>query len=379
MSDMMMITKKELNYIETLYLYCNLETFCDPSIQYHDIDDYGRYILFMKWAKDCYLPDAVPLGESKGRMWYKFPHYRIGIMDFRIAKKANQFNCIIQYEQHYMITLDRELKDIDLPFGGTKKDYHIKRIDVTKIAQTDIDYTVNYGYISPYRQKANYYGTIYLGHRKNGNVFRIYNKTKELLETENYSKIELLSSYFGNIENLYTFELELQRKYLKETMGITTLDDLDKVYKAYNNIVGKIRMYPITDQNQKYIEKNKRERIKATLITEYEDYQRVKKRSYKPSIDYAIERNMKTVSRYIDSMGINDKDEIKKVYAQFASSYSSKLGDFEVTYEPTLIKKEYDETFNKIDIIRANQTNDLLKEAIRAFAPTETQDPSELF
>jgi len=162
-------------------------------------------------------------------------------------------------------------------------------------------------------------------------------------------------------------------------MGITTLDDLEKVYKAYSNIVGKIRMYPITDQNQKYIEKNKRERIKATLITEYEDYERVKKRSYKPSIDYAIERNMKTVNRYIDSMGIDDKEEIKKVYARFASSYSSKLGDFEITYEPTLIKDEYDETYNKINTLRANQTNDLIKESIRAFAPTEIQNPSELF
>ena len=320
------ITEKELNYIETLYIYANLESFVlekytskdflMPDVSFdelQDIYDHDKYRLMLGYVHDTIISKAEYLGNSKGRDWYKLDNYRMGIMDYEKAKKSNQFNVEIQYTQKHLFSIDPNLKGLDLPFDGELSQYHIKRIDITQIVKTEKDYLSDFGFISPYRtmdrlSKGSKTETVYLGHRRNGSVFRMYDKTVEL-KTDNkdhpidYGKIELLGGYFGDIENLYTFELELHRKYLKPAFGIDTLDDLEKVYKAYHEIVGKIKIYKDNDENKKHVRLKHYERIKeAFCFTEYKEFKRLNTREKKGySEEYLVNKISKMMVRYEDS------------------------------------------------------------------------------
>jgi len=386
------ITQKELNYIETLYLYANLEDFITKEsnaldwlinevnqktqklITFEDVEslyDHEKYTNMLSYVYDTLLFDAELLGDSNGRFWYKLDNYRIGIMDFDKAKSSNQFNVEIQYEQHHMFTLDRNLKGLDLPFVGTFDQYRIKRIDICKIFKSPIDYTVGHNYLSPYRNPnghSRHENTVYLGNRKNGNVFRMYPKTKELMETENYKKIELLSKYFGDIENLYTFELELHRNQLKGTLGIDTLSELEKLYQAYGNIVGKIRIYEDNDHNKRLLKGNHRSRIKGLLITDFVDYERLEKKRYKPSKSYAMDRQKRTFNRYIESMNIVDDVEIDNLRLEFGMNISSNYKqDVIIEFEDSDFTFGINKMKEKHEVIRNNQDNLLELEAKRAF------------
>jgi len=420
------ITEKELNYIETLYLYANLEDFItkdshaldwligeinqktNKRITFKDVEPLyseEKYSHMLSYVYDTLLHSARYLGDASGRSWYEFDNYRIGIMDYKKAKIANQFNVEIQYEQHHMFTLDSSLKGLDLPFGGTHDQYHIKRIDICKIFKSPIDYTIGHNYLSPYRNVNGHNrkdNSVYLGNRRNGNVFRMYPKTIELRETENYKKMELLSSYFGDIEDLYTFELELHRSQLKGTLGIDTLGDLDKVYKAYKNIVGKIRIYKDTDKNKKLVKQGNRSRIEGLMITDYIDYERVLKKRYKTSKEYAMSRQEKTFNRYIESMGITEEKAINKLKLEFAINIASndkqdvKI-EFEDRKELTIDKVPFKidgMTFYKdSDFVnelgysemkekheRMRDGNDKLQsEAINAFRLVPFNDPRKIF
>lgn len=388
MSDVKIVTEKELNYIETLYLSCNLEDFLVekrksvPSVLDHglhvssdDLSDnltaHEAYKYMMSYYYDTLftLPPCISLGVAEGRTWYKMPNYRIGIMDYNTAKKANQFNCVIQYEQHYMFTLDQDLNNIDYPFGGSPKNYNIKRIDVTKIIKCNTDYTKGYGFISPFRGIANYYGTIYLGHRKNGNVVRIYDKTKELLDTDNGKKIELLSSYFGDIENLYTFELELRRSHLKENLGIQTMADIPKIFEVYKNTLGKIRIYEDTDHNKKLIAQGNRSRINAEILTDFEEFSRIKKKKYVPSVDYAIDKAVRILDRYLSSM---DLDRTNENYLPLINKIISKRIDNSFM-DTTLVltPNDFSDSIRKMKFkhiaMRDNQSNDLERDSFRIY------------
>ena len=379
MNDRKIITEKELNVIETLYLYCNVEDFINTLnlndyVLSDDISPAIAYEKFMNYYKDYLVDNSKYLGFSKGRDWYQFNNYRLGIMSYDTARKANQFNCVIQYEWHYMYSLDKDLSNIVLPFEQDFKKYHIKRIDITKIAKVNTDYTVNHNYISPFRRKDNVNGTIYLGHRKNGNVFRMYNKTKELLtDTKehpiNHTKIDILSRYFGDIEDLYTFELELSRSYLKEVLGIQTLEDLPKVYKAYKNIVGAIRFYKDNDRNKRLIANNHHDRVSCKRLTDFVDYDRLEKKRYKPSIDYAIEKIIRVADQYIDSSKLERSNDN---YMEFVNAlllrrlnYDNK--DVVLSFEDTALSDEIDQMRIKLSLMRDNQSNELEIEADRYF------------
>ena len=324
------------------------------------------------YIHDTLLVHAEYIGEASGRMWYRLPNYRLGIMDFKKAKKANQFNIEIQYEQAHMFTLEPSLKGLDLPFDGTLEQYHIRRVDITQIVKTEHDYLTNHNFISPYRAMDRFSRngvteTVYLGHRKSGNVFRMYNKTIELMTDNkdhpiNYKKIELLSKYFGDIENLYTFELELHRKYLKPTFGIDTLADLEKVYGAYHEIVGKIRIYEENDENKKLVKGKHHNRIKDLYsFTDYEEFERVNKKKYKPSKYYAIDKAVKAIKGYESSMGsLTDSERLLMLDEV---SYRLMGRDIEIH----LGESEYETMHNRFDAIRDGQTNDLEKEAQVAF------------
>jgi hypothetical protein len=421
------VTEKELNYLETLCLYANLEEFITKDshaldwligetnqktnklITIVDIENmYGeeKYKHMLGYIYDTLLINAKEyLGDGNGRSWYEFDNYKLGIMEYDKANKANQFNVEIQYFQHHMFRLDSNLKGLELPFDGTHDQYHFKRIDICKMFKSPIDYTTGHNYLSSYRnvnghnRKEN---TVYLGNRRNGNVFRMYPKTIELKETENYKKMELLSSYFGDVEDLYTFELELHRSQLKGTLDIDTLDDLEKVYQAYKNIVGKIRIYKDTDHNKKLLKQGNRSRIKGLMITDYVEYDRILKKRYKPSKDYAMSRQEKTFNRYIETMGIKEEKEINKLRIEFGMNIASN-GKQEVRIEfedvtETVIEKvpfkidgmtfykdsnsvlELGQNEMKERYERLRDGNDQLQsEANNAFSPRVFNDPSKIF
>lgn len=365
MNDKKIIPQIERNYIETLYLYCNIEDFAQLKEHHPSF----AYFNMMSYINDVMLPKAKCLGDADGRTWYQFKNYRMGLMGYDKAKVANQFNCKIQYEQHHMWTLDKSLNGLDLPFSGSRSYYHIQRIDITKIAKLDMDYTSNHGYISPYNGMRKEYGTVYLGHRRNGNVFRIYNKTKELLDTENYKKIEMLSQYFGDIENLYTFELELKRKHLKGSLGIETLSDLDKVYAASQNIISKIRFYRDNDHNKRLLKNDNRDRISCKVLSEFVEYERLPKKKYKPSFPYAVDSIVKTMDRYIESMELpKSNDEYMKFINEIISRrVNSNSGDMVITYEDTQENMSHNGMLRKWEAMRDGQSNDLEVEARRIF------------
>lgn len=373
MTDTKIITEHELNYIETLYLSCNLEDFIS-MLEFNDYDlnidivPHRAYTLMMDIVIDHLIIEAEYLGESKGRVWYRFLDYRIGIMPYDRAKKANQYNCVIQYEQHYMFTLNKNLDGIKLPFNGDRSQYKIKRIDVTKIAKHKADYIENHWFISPYRKVRYEQGTIYLGHRNNGNVFRLYNKTKELLDTENDRKIELLTKYFGDIENLWTYELELSRSYLKENLNIDTLADLDKVYLAYKNIVGQIRIYDNNDRNKKLVAQGKRERIKAFVLSDFEEYERVEKKKYDPSFDYLINGMKKRIKKFYENMEIElSPSEFIRIVSALSEGVDFEGKELTINFENSDIEVEKAQMTAKHERIRASQGNDLEIESKRYF------------
>jgi hypothetical protein len=404
------VTEKQLNYIETLYLYANLEDFVEyesnaldwllGEVNQHTHKMIGRkdilnlyssekYSLMMDYIYDTMLHSAEFLGDSKGRAWYKFTNYRLGIMDYDTAKKSNQFNIEIQYTQAHMFTLDPELKGLELPFDGTIDQYYIKRIDVSQIVKTPIDYLTNYNYISPYRamdrfSKNGRTETVYLGHRKSGNVFRMYNKTIELnVDTKDhpidFKKIELFAGYFGDIEDLYTFELELHRKYFKSTFGIDTLADLDKVYKAHKEIVGKIRVYEDNDYNRKLLMDNNRDRIDSLFFVEYEEFKRVLKKKYKTSERYMVDKAVGAFNRYEDSL-----DEPLSLGSKFGiidMILSRILGDKDVTieFDDSDCVKEYNAFIDKAQLLRGNHDDQLFKESNEAFSPIMLQNSNDLF
>lgn len=390
------ITEKELNYIETLYLYTNLETFISekstaldwvigmdkegggimmPS-DVEEMYDAEKYTHMLTYVHDTMLQDAEYIGDANGRTWYKFDNYRLGIMDFYAAKKSNQFNVEIQYYQHHMFTLDPKLKNLELPFDGTFDQYHIKRIDVSQIVKTPQDYLTNYGFISPFRkihkegtsQKTE---TIYLGNRKNGNVFRMYNKTIELkVDTKekpiDYKKIALFTNYFGDIENLYTFELELHRRYLKPSFGIDKLSDLEKVYKVYSQTVGKIEIYKDNDKNKDHIRLKNYDRIDTMQFTEYKEFKRLKSKTYKPSKDFLVKTNVDRFERFEKSLS-EPLSYVQRliIIDEIVSGILKKDVSIEITSSQEEIN--YDKFVEKVENVRQNQDNSLEKEAYRAF------------
>ena len=368
MNDKKIITQKEKNYIETLYLNFNLENASDNENQHGTLKYYNVY----KYMADTMLCNAKYLSDADGRSWYQFPNYRLGIMPYDKAKIANQFNCVIQYEQHHLFTLDKNLTGLDLPFDVSREHYHIKRIDITKIAKHEEDYTINHGYLSPFKghplRPNRKEETVYLGNRKNGNVFRMYPKTIELIATRNYKKIALLSEYFGDIENLWTYELELHRKYLKGSLGIETLAQLDQIYLANKNIVGKIRFFKDTPANKKLLEQKNQSRIKALVLTDFEEYKRVEKKVYKPSYSWHINALKKEIKRYLAAgLEENEINYYMKMLTELTQDLDIEGKELTFNFENSDLVTEKAQMTAEHNIMRDNQGNDLEIEARRHF------------
>lgn len=355
-------------YIETLYLATNLH----EHIEGNDTEYNKHLIALNKFynfipSLDCYL------GLSGGREWYQLDNYRIGIIvDYDLAIRANWYTCVIQYSQSHMFTLSSNLEDIDLPFSDDITKYHINRADVTHIYKSPVDYLNGYGIISRYRkvttiEENRRVETKYLGSRNSGNMVRWYNKTKELKSKEDYKKINLIHNYFGGIDDLYTIELELRRDYLKRN-NIDTLQDLKKVYALYKDNIGSMRIYKDTEVNKRHIELKNYDRIVTLKIAEYVKYDRPKTDKKAPSRKYFIERFERSFKRFSNSsydMGFSEKMSLINALGNIV--FDRELKEVEFYIEDCEEITATNEMYQKITLLRDNQSDDLEIEAKRAF------------
>lgn len=322
MNNTRIIPQLEKNYIDTLYLTCDLSDFhtsvTDCNASYRSLHEY--YLSSMaidpnflwEYFPQKNLTDLLkPIIDKNGYQWFKTPNYRLGLLipeKYHNAKKLNWSTVIIQYDHTHIFSLNLQLKGLDLPFTSDRSLYKIKRIDVTKTIKHDVDLTKNHGYLTrthddPFNP-TRHINTVYLGNRSNGKVFRLYPKTVELLETKNSHKTELYAQFFGDIENLYTFELELNRKYLTKYLGISILSDLPKLIPASQNIISQIRIVENTPRNRYLHSQKHGNRIKALVLTDYVDYERPLRKTYIPSKTYAQQKMLTVQNNYFDSMNI---------------------------------------------------------------------------
>jgi len=361
--DELLILADSVHYIETLFLQTNLHSHIKGELSNDKKHQIGLSELY-----DSILSGADYMGSAKGREWYRTKNYRIGVItDYDKAIKSNWYTVLIQYSQEHMFSARADINKIELPLTADKSLYKIQRADATLIYKSDIDYLNGYGVISRFRKqhtidKCGVIETKYFGSRSGGNMVRWYNKTNELKQTENYKKIELLSAYFGDIENLYTIELEMNREFLLRTMNIDTLEDVAKVKEAYKNIIGAMRIYELNSTNEKLLNSNNRSRIKAFKFSEWLDYKRREKKRYKPSKAYLVDRMKKSSFKYIESMGVKDED-INKELLTIVNDYLREIDiggsdDLVISYEPTTLTEEIKSMREKHERVRG--VNDLL-------------------
>jgi len=370
MNDKQIIPEIEKNYIDTLYLSCNLQDFCTDSSKHSTL---GYWEQKEKLKEKYLVPGVEYSGLANGYSWFKLDNFSIGIMEYDQAIRTNQPNCVIQYRHHHIFDLDQQLTGLELPFGEDRSKYMIKRIDLTKTIKCKIDYTLDHGYISPFRadplNPIRFENTVYLGSRKNGNVVRIYPKTKELMDKEDFDKIARYSKHFGTIENLYTFEHEMRRSFLKETLGIDNLSELDKVWTASHNIVSKIRIFEPTDQNRKLLRQRNHKRIEAMTLTPYEEYTRPQKKRYKRSYRAMVGRMRSTLDAYLSTEEGKEWESLPNYAALVYDLFEDRLDGKDLTIWVDDSERVVDiaKMRAKHELMRDGQTNELEMEARRLF------------
>ena len=343
---------KSYDYIDTLYLSLNLENHSlINSVNSADISLRDRYESVYRTFFNNHAEDKTFsfLGSSMGYEWYQLKDYRIGFMPYAKAKTANQPNCIIQYSHDHLFSQSLELKDLLLPFLQDRDLYMIKRIDITKTCEIMIDLTRNHGYVSPWRtdtlNPTRFENTVYLGHRRTGNVFRLYPKGLELKQSSDYGKVAKYKAYFGSLDNLYTFEHELHRKYLYNSLGIDTLSQLDDALRASRDIVSKIQIFPITDKNVHYVHSRHPERIPSCYYVTpalHTPFKRPPKKKYNPSFKHLIKRINQQIEAYASSVDCEvDKDMLTNIVYNLANNISdSVIDELDISFSPSDIPYE---------------------------------------
>ena len=156
-----------------------------------------------------------------------------------------------------------------MPFDTDLNRYIIKRIDYNVTFRSDdtFDYTDS-GYISKYfRGKwREYENTVYLGSRKSSNkLFRIYDKKRELMENKSALKYDMLMQYFDNdISNLVTFEIELKRGYIRDSLdaGNGSLGYFKEILHDALSLLKSIEVFPLNDVNKSKYKNRNYDRIK---------------------------------------------------------------------------------------------------------------------
>jgi len=307
-----------MKHIDTLYIYRTVK----------DIFDYRN--ILNKLLDDN--PNFTPLGYANGRHWLKIENCRIGVMDYDKALRTIQYPFMIQYDWSYLfnLTKNREISevidDLYLPLYGDKTNYKINRVDFT-ITKRGLEVLPHV--VSPFKSKtvitdgSGNVETVYCGKRSAGILYRTYNKTKELLKKEDYTKIDYYTHEFGTIEGLTVFELELHRK--KFTQKIKdyndTLDGLEQVYSLFQMYISKIKHYRPTEENLRNHMQNHHGKVKteydltAFLAEEVKSggkSERIEVNTlyYLPSFEFLVKTIERKIFNYCERVRRVDFDEI---------------------------------------------------------------------
>lgn len=255
-----MDSKKTL-HIDTLYLSYN----CDFEAYLEALD---------------IIADKPLAYYRDGRHFYDFGYARVGHLDWEICQKSNNYPFVVEYNFEYLYQTDllSDWKQIELPFGDCFfEQYLIKRIDYNITFQEKDCELLQKIFVSPYFQKPwlsldGSYNTetVNLGYRKTGKGFRLYNKTKELSDKKNFIKCDMLRNTFGSLDNLYSLEVEILRKYiLSRTDSKGRLCDFEAVVELAKHLLGSIKYCDWTEKNLKLMRSKNYNKITFDYIEKY--------------------------------------------------------------------------------------------------------------
>ena len=253
-----MITNKYY-HIDTLYL----SYVCDYT-EYNSIQNA--------------LASKTFLYYRDGRHWFDYGYCVVGILDWDVVLSSCNYPFTIEYKFEYLYTADLvdNHKSIKLPFNSSFDKYLIKRLDYNITFQSKST-IMDSLFVSQYFQKGNdwwgkgrEYESRYLGKRTTGKVFRIYNKTIELQDHKNFIKQDMIKKVFGSLNDLYTIEVELLRKYIigrTKTKG--TLEDFEHVLDIAKTLLASVKYCDNTPSNISKLKNNNHKRIKYQTILNY--------------------------------------------------------------------------------------------------------------
>lgn len=318
--------KTVLKHVDTLYLYYK----CTHS-EYREALHNGGFA------------DVPMIGYGQGYDWYDFGIARIGVMDYDKAKIANTYSIVIQYNAVYLMTII--LDDLKLFFSSDLTHYIIKRIDYSytfNTAENHFDYINDLCVSRYFRKQSVIIGsdrkieTLYLGLRRTGKVFRLYNKSKELTDKNNHEKKQILFHHFGTLDNLFVYEIELHRKYLRDRCGVNSLADLDKVALIVYTLFSSLQFCTDNESNRKNLVNKHYDRINFNVPfadnskTELFEFLPVKK--YKKSKDFLISSLDGIIKQYNNKDGhvISPEEILSLLYAR---NNDTKIVEMEITYD----------------------------------------------
>jgi hypothetical protein len=315
-----------LSHVDTLYLYYK----CSHEVYKHALHFGG-------------FDEAPMIGFSKGYDWYDFDIARIGVMDYDKALASNTYPIVIQYNATYLMTINVE--DVHLFFLPEKERYIIKRIDYAytfNTASIDFDF-INDICVSKYFRKSSLIlgsdrkvETLYLGLRRTGKVFRLYNKSKELDDKKNHEKQQILYHHFGTLDNLFVYEIELHRKYLRDRCGVNSLAELDKVADIVYTLFTSLQFCKDTKKNRDNIKNKHYDRV--TFVTpfvrfmEFDTFEFLPVKQYKKSKDFLVTQIDAIIKQYNDKKGgiITPEELLASLYEK---NNDDKIIEMEIVYD----------------------------------------------
>lgn len=303
-------------YIDTLYVYAEQKVF---DAYHQTCSDFWKW--YVESGRFTYV------GVASGYTWYQEhdTKNRVGIMDFHKSLRANQPPFQIQYSSTYLIdrTLNIHMKsEIDLDYYelDTYSDITVKRVDFTHIKKMSDDYLISPLYISPYQKDVLFRGggkieTLYLGKRTSGQIYRHYNKSLELEEKKDYKKMNILSDIFGDLDNLYTFEIELHRKWLSTKLKDLNIINIDEMCKLAVKCFSLVTHVPDTDYNKFQMKNRHYDKLQGNfttpldglevLVVDIGTFNKKEKRTSLPSFEYMAKKIDKMINDYNEKLGDN--------------------------------------------------------------------------
>ena len=257
------------------------------------------------------IAEKTLLYYRDGRQYYDFGYARVGWLDWDIAERSGNYPFVIEYNFNYLYQADliNKWEKIKLPFSLNFNMYLVKRLDYNITFQSDRN-ILNSIFVSPhFRKGSNWWGTnrdtetVNLGLRKTGKTFRIYNKTKELSDKKDFIKADMLRDKFGSLDNLYSLEVELLRKYIisrVDTLG--SLSDFEEILDIARTLLSSIKFCESNDKNLALIKSKNYNKVIFETIDSFVgeiEFKEVKKyKKSKLNLVLAIDKMLQQYNEY---------------------------------------------------------------------------------